>query len=300
MKLLLFRPFDPAKWFILGFCAWLAMLGQGGGGGGFNFNFPSGRRGSGSVRRNFEEAWEFVLNNLHWIVPLAVAGLLVGLILWVLFTWLSSRGQFMFLHGVALNRAEVRVPWRRHATQGNSLCGFRLVLGLFGTVLTLPVVGILIWLIIGMVRREQVSVGGILGAVALVLLLVALGVVFGVIQKLLLDFVVPIMLLRGGRCLAAWREFLALFRANFWWFVLYLLFQIVLGIVLGVALLALVFITCCCAGCLMAIPYLGTVFRLPVLVFSRAYSLHYLAQFGPAYDVLTPVPSGLGNPMAAR
>src|SRR5436309_4649074 len=29
-KRLLFRPFDLGKWFTLGFCAWLAYLGQGG------------------------------------------------------------------------------------------------------------------------------------------------------------------------------------------------------------------------------------------------------------------------------
>jgi hypothetical protein len=35
VKLILFQPFDLAKWFVIGFCAWLAYLGQRG----FNFNF---------------------------------------------------------------------------------------------------------------------------------------------------------------------------------------------------------------------------------------------------------------------
>ena len=30
---------------------------------------------------------------------------------------------------------------------------------------------------------------------------------------------------------------------------------------------------------------LGTVLLLPVIMFKRAYSLHYLAQYGPAYNV---------------
>jgi hypothetical protein len=34
VKLILFRPFDMGKWFVIGFCAWLAYLGGGGGGGG--------------------------------------------------------------------------------------------------------------------------------------------------------------------------------------------------------------------------------------------------------------------------
>ncbi|GEM_PF-2401405 len=38
-------------------------------------------------------------------------------------------------------------------------------------------------------------------------------------------------------------------------------------------------------GCLLAIPFLGTVLLLPILVFERAYSIHYLAQYGSGYDV---------------
>ena len=33
VKQVLFRPFDLGKWFVIGFCAWLALLGQQGGGG---------------------------------------------------------------------------------------------------------------------------------------------------------------------------------------------------------------------------------------------------------------------------
>ena len=68
-------------------------------------------------------------------------------------------------------------------------------------------------------------------------------------------------------------------------FILYLLFQIVLGIGIGMIVLAVVLATCCIAGCLLAIPYLGTVLLLPVLIFQRAYSLYYLAQYGPEYEV---------------
>jgi hypothetical protein len=40
----------------------------------------------------------------------------------------------------------------------------------------------------------------------------------------------------------------------------------------------------------MAIPYLGTVLLLPVLVFKRSYSIYFLRQFGPEYDVFPPAP----------
>jgi hypothetical protein len=66
---------------------------------------------------------------------------------------------------------------------------------------------------------------------------------------------------------------------------------------IGVMILALVLVTCCCAGCLLAIPYLGTVLLLPVLVFKRSYSLYYLAQYGREYDALSsPMPPMPGAP----
>jgi hypothetical protein len=67
-----------------------------------------------------------------------------------------------------------------------------------------------------------------------------------------------------------------------------LLFQIVLGMAIATLILMVVLVTCCCAGCLMALPYLGTVLLLPVLIFKRAYPLYFLAQFGAEYDVFPP------------
>ena len=69
---------------------------------------------------------------------------------------------------------------------------------------------------------------------------------------------------------------------------LYFLFQIVLGVAIGTLIVMVVLVTCCCAGCLMALPFLGTVLLLPVLIFKRAYPLYFLAQFGPEYDVFPP------------
>ena len=73
-------------------------------------------------------------------------------------------------------------------------------------------------------------------------------------------------------------------------FVLYILFQIVIAIVIGVIISMGFCIGCCfcCASLLLLIPYIGTVILLPVLVFKRAYSLLYLQQFGPEFDVFRP------------
>ena len=111
---------------------------------------------------------------------------------------------------------------------------------------------------------------------------------FALIHKFTTDLVVPIRFLRGGKCLAAWREFWKLLADNAGLFTLYILFQIVLGMAIGIIVLGAIIITCCIAGCLMIIPYIGTVVLLPVLVFKQSYPLYFLRQFGPGFDVFPP------------
>jgi hypothetical protein len=107
------------------------------------------------------------------------------------------------------------------------------------------------------------------------------------VKKFTYDFVVPIMFLRMANCTACWREFMGILSANKLRFTLYLLFQIVIKIVIGVMVgIGICIGFCfCCASCLLFIPYIGTVILLPVLVFTRAYSLYYLQQYGPQFDV---------------
>ncbi len=292
VKRMLFRPFDLGKWFVIGFCAWLAFLGERGSGFGGNYNFGNhpGRSGA-DFRHGLDQARNYLLNNLDWIIPLAALLVLLVLGLGLFFLWLNSRGKFMFLHCVALDRAEVTEPWNKFATEANSLFWFRLVLGFIGMVLTLPLVGIIAVLILKMIFHGEPDFGGIMTAVGLGLALFLVAIIFAIIKKFTVDFVVPIMFLRRSGCLAAWREFYGLVCVHFWQFVLYLLFQIVLGLAIGALIVMAVLITCCCAGCLMALPYLGTVLLLPVLVFKRAYSLYFFAQFGREYDVFPPPPA---------
>jgi hypothetical protein len=125
----------------------------------------------------------------------------------------------------------------------------------------------------------------VLIVVSVFILMIALGIVLFLIQKFTTDFVIPIMFLRTASCSVAWREFLGVLTANPGRFILYVLFQIVIWIAVMFLIVALMCVTCCCAACILAIPYVGTVLLLPILVFQRSYSLYYLRQFGPAFDV---------------
>jgi len=288
MKVLLFRPFNLEKWLAIGFCAWLAFLGQmgGGGGGGGGSNYADGNQVR-NLQEAFDHARDWVMRNLNWLLPLVVGLAVLGLAIWLLLMWLSSRGRFMFLHCVARDRAEIRVPWTHYAAPAQSLFFFRLILAVGMFFIVVPILGGVGWLVAIMVAHHNPDPVFITGAAGLALVGGCLGLGFVIVTKLTSDFVVPLMYLQMSTCTAAWRALWSLIAAQPAAFLLYLLFQIVIKIAVGLAVLALVLVTCCVAGCLLALPYVGTVVMLPVLVFERSYSLYFLAQFGPPYDVFT-------------
>ena len=197
----------------------------------------------------------------------------------------------MFLHCVALNRADVSQPWQRYAREANSLFLFRMVVGFIGFFCVLPLVAGIVVIILTMVAHGMASVVGVVGALGVTFLTMVVALLFWVVGKLTKDFVVPIQFTHGGTAVEAWRVLFRLLSENVGHIILYLLFQIVLGLAIVAGVVALVLVTCCIAGCLLAIPYLGTVLFLPVLTFQRAYSLYYLAQYGPGFDVFQAQPA---------
>jgi hypothetical protein len=292
VKVMLFKPFDFTKWIVIGFCAWLAGLGESGGAG---FNGYTGSPHSGGnaqpgeqIRHFCHQAGDYVRANLDWMVPLAAFLALAVLAVWLVLLWLNCRGKFMFLHCVVCDRAEVEAPWRNYAAAGNSLFRFRIVLGVAAMLLMLPLLGFLVADILRMVLREEADLPGVLLAVGLGLAFMLFTIVCAIIHRFIVDFIIPLMYLRGGTCLAAWREFLGLLGARPGQFVIYLLFLIVLHIVISILVITAFLVTCCIACCLVLIPFLGTVLLLPILIFKRAFSLYFLAQFGPQYDVFLP------------
>ncbi len=289
-KIMLFKPFDLKRWFVIGFCAWLAYLGSGGGGGGGgNFNVGD-HHGGFKMREALNEAKEFVLENLHWIIPVAVLVVTIGIILWLVFTWLSSRGRFMFLHCVAQNKAEVTNPWSKFKNHANNLFLFRIVLCLISLVVVgLPMLGMAFLIILAASKTGLYPIS-IPGIVILGLVIFVISITMFLVKKFTMDFVVPIMFLQTASCVAGWREFMAILSANKLRFALYLLFQIVIAIAIGFIKFIGACIGCCfcCVSILLLVPYIGTVILLPFAIFKRSYSLYYLQQFGPAIDVFSP------------
>lgn len=284
--LVLFKPFNLGKWFVLGFCAFLAYLGEGGGGGANCGNpFPGGGGPGGSSVPSAQEVEHWIRANLGLIITIAVIVLVVGFLIGLVLTWLKCRGKFMFIDGIVRNRGAVVEPWKQFHTEGNSLFWFSFVFTLIATVIMLGVFAIGAVIAWPDIQARQFGGAAIAAIIVFAVLLLVFGLTFGIIATLLEDFVVPVMYLRRVRVMEAWSVFrheLAPGRGGK--IVLYFLMKILLtfavGIIAGIATL--------CTCCLPAIPYLGSVILLPLLVFMRCYSLCFVEQFGPDWMVFVP------------
>jgi UPF0716 family protein affecting phage T7 exclusion len=70
-----------------------------------------------------------------------------------------------------------------------------------------------------------------------------------------------------------------------WAFVRYFLVMILLGIAVGILILLAGVLTCCIGFLVMALPYIGAVVLLPVLIWQRLYGVEFLAQFGDEFNL---------------
>ncbi len=296
MKRVLFQPFDISKWFVLGFCVWLAELLKGGMGSSFQFpGGPGGGPGSGGGPAIPPEAKAWFQENLGWIVLAGVGLLLLVLGIKILCLWLNSRADFLFLDNVIRNRAEIVKPWRQFRRLGNSLFSFRLVLILAAFVATLLILGLCVLIAWPDIDAGRFTAYGATALGVLVLLLLPLSLVLVAIGLVLHDFVLPIMYYRDATTLDAFRTFRAeIVPGHVGVLILFYLMKLALGFVGGMiamaALVVLMICTLCLFCCVMALPLAGTylmaVLYLPISVFFRSYPLFFLAQFGDRWRMM--------------
>lgn len=279
----LFRPFDLARWCAVGFSCWLARLLSGGPGFGFG--------GGGGTGRAEAAAWHGTGSGLEdWVLPVALplVGCIVLAVLGALLAllWLSSRGHFLFLDHVVLDRAAIREPWRRYGRLGDSLFLWRLA---FGVAAALALATSLLPLLLFLAPwRQEASPLLLLPAALSAFLFLSVLVTSLYVGLFLVDFVAPIMYREGLGAVAAWRRFGSLFRHRPGPFLLYGLLVLGLWLAVGLAVATVGLATCCLGFLVLLIPYLGTVVLLPVYYTLRAYSLEFLAQFGPGFDAFAP------------
>ena len=245
------------------------------GGGGGSFNYQS------DGREEVKKVNDAISQIPH---PILLAGIVLMivlvLVLIVVFAWLRARGGFIFIDCIVKNRGGIAEPWRDFRKEGNSYFLFSLlvVFGLLiiGGLLSLPLV--LPAIQNGdFLRTHDVYLISALAAWILVMILFVLA------WALIVAFMVPIMYRQRCRASEAFTVVTRLIAAYTGEILLYCLFWIVLA-------LASVMVGClaaCATCCIVAIPYIGTVILLPVFVLLRSFSLLFLRQFGPEYDVWT-------------
>jgi hypothetical protein len=288
---ILFQPFQVGKWFLLGFCVFLAQCDQGGGGGGNIPNFggrwsPGGGAGAPGpgAADELQAALNWISQNMTLIGMIGVLALIVVIAFQALVTWIASRGKFMVLDGLARNRGAVSEPWREQRHLGNSLFVFSFLLGLVALVVFLGIILLGVALCWPDIRAQRFGDRALLGlGVSLPLLAVA-GIALLIVNALLQDFVVVAMYLRNERVMPAWcivRD--EVIRGRIGRIILFYLMRLVLSIGVGIVGMIAVCATCCIA----AIPYLGSaVILLPLHVFMRCYTLCFVEQVGPEWRVL--------------
>ncbi len=284
MKQALFHPFNLGKWFTIGFTAFLADLMEGHGG-------SNGSNWKGGSRFDFNDlayfpqhAWRWLNNNEIWFF-LILLGLAFLITIIVIFTWLSSRGKFMFLYNIVKNDAKVVLPWREYRQQGNSLFLWRLV---FGFIFFAAVIGYLIVAFVTVVNihdgyfGEAIRIFPIIGLIFGLLLIVLAG---SYIELFLDNFVVPIMYKHKCGAVEGWKRFLEVFSKHIGHFILYGIFVFLLSVAVIILVILAGIFTCCIGILLILIPYINAVVLLPVSYTFRAFGAEYLRQFGAEFDV---------------
>ena len=279
---LLFQPFSIRTWLVVGFTAWLAELGARGGSSGVEYTLGDDLRqlDVSSVDTSAREIWNGLVEQ-GLLVTLGVLGCLFALVLVLALLWVNSRAKFLFLDNVVHQRAAVVAPWQRFKRQGDSLFFFRIAFFLA----CLLLVGGLIALIASTVGLAILSELETFGSVAIAVVVVStvggLVLVLAYAAFFLDAFVVPLMYRYELGALDGWRRFLGLYDRNSWPFLLCGFLVVFVAIGLWILMVVFGFMTCCLGFIVLAIPYVSSVFLLPVSVFYRSFTLEFLAQFDP-------------------
>jgi hypothetical protein len=280
---MLFKPFDITKWFVLGFAAFLAYLGEGAYTNANSFPGPGGGKPGQTIPDVVEQIRQWFLLHAHWILPVAFVSLLV----WIAITWIRARGKFVVLDGVAKNHAAIVAPWKRFRAEANSFFVFDLTLSLGMTVIMVLVTMLTYAIALPDMRTNTFGAAAITAIAVGVGLFLLFGLTYMVAVWIGEDFLIPLMYARSQTIGPAWAEFRSrIVPGHVGVIALYALMRVLLGIAAGTIVMFGTCLTCCIA----ALPYLSSVFFLPLFVFARAYSLLFLAQFGSEYAVTADIP----------
>ena len=307
---MLFYPFDIARWFVLGFSAWLAIIfnSQSFGGEGFFYlkifrshNLPHILSRAGTFLKGVFLGDVFFVGKVcnyfnieesgFWLIVFGTAASAVTLtVINLVLVWVSSRFKFIFIDNIANNRAEIAGPWTRFEKHGNS--AFRWLIAFLVVCILLILVVFLISASLFYPAMQDYFRAGSFEMSGISIFICVLTVITAVPAMLVLsfayyffnEFVLPIMYRKDLSAKPAWREFLKLFKVAPLTFVKFWLLQIAANIACGLTVIILIICTFGVAVIPLLLPYLWMVVLLPIFVFQRLQAMELLAAFGSEYS----------------
>lgn len=263
----LLLPFDAGRWVRLAVMAF--FVGGVGGGLSGSVDGVGGDGGDGGGGGGIPPLDQF-LDGFRSVVgpnitPLIVALVAVALLVGIVFFYVASVMEFVFVEALVTREAVVRERFAARRWQGTRLFGFRVALFLVVAVLVAVLVALGLAL-----RGPGIRVLAVVFAVPV--LLVA-GLVAAVVNGFTTVFVVPIMLEQRCGVLAGWRRLRPAISEQLDEFGVYLLLSVVLGAAGGTLVATVVGVV-------------GVVLFLPVGVLGLAA---FLAGGGLAFLLLVPI-----------
>jgi hypothetical protein len=184
------------------------------------------------------------------------------------------------------DRTEVKKPWAAYAGHGNSLFLWSLLYALVCFVIFgLTVAGLVVTVFVPMGQNGAFTQSMVAPIIGFGLLFFLLTIANAYITLFLNDFVVPLMYKFNLKTTEAWSRFLNMAGGNWGALLLYGLMYSVLYAAWSIGLIVIGVAACCLGLILSSIPYVCAVYALPMTTYMRFYSLQYLAQFGPEYQM---------------
>lgn len=224
----LLQPFRAAQWAKLALVGFLAGEMTSGGCSAPNFQIPT--RSGGSQH--------FLSLGLPTVNPMLYAGLIAvlivaGLVLFILFLYLSSVMRFVLFDSVVAKRCEIAQGWNRRQRPGMRYFVWQLLFS-FATMAALAI-------LIGVPAAFALALGWfthakdhvialVLGGIALFFVVLAWFLFSLVVQVLTKDFVVPQMALEDLGPIQAWRRLLPMIKSEKGSYAAYLGMKLVMNI----------------------------------------------------------------------
>lgn len=301
MIVILFQPLDPVKWPILGFNAFLVLLGEGS----IQFNRPISFTQPRTMIWTNQSLPGIIHGSKQWLESMRALAegstllwylfIFVAYILgWLVLNWVGSRGQFLFIDNIVRNRAAIAEPWRRYAREGNVWFLFQLGLTILTSILMILSVGIFLLISWAWISQERNPQGGELAALAVFsIVFIAFWCVVTALIFIVRSFTVLLLFRQAFGLGHALGTVIHLLFGRPLSMLVYVLVSFVLAIAGGIVSIAVFCLICCFIFWLNFIPIIGSLLMtailaqllLPIFVYYRCFQIECLSQFGPYYDI---------------